>query len=422
VELRSEEVQEILGTPPSWLVRWGTFLLFLSVACLVGVTWYVQYPDVLEARVQISSAMPPVEVVARADGNIQSFFVSDGQQVNVGQVLGVLQSTAQYAHIQSLDSVVNMLQNLDATAKKTVSIPKGLELGELQGDYANLQQHMEVYQFSSNDKSANDAGRVTGLRQQKLNLQKRLRLNESQRAKAQNELELEQKQFERQRTLYSEGFISLSELQTYQRKLKETERNLEAMRNTDIEVQGEINSIEASISGVQFGTKEEATSTIIKVNESVTNLYAALEKWKQTYLITAPMEGKISLNAKIFSAQQYVRSGDLVLTIAPLQNADVSGKLDLPIQGSGKVKPGQKVIIYLDNYPYEEFGTLQGTVMSKSALLKDNMYTIQLSFENGLKTNRNIDIPFEQSLQGKAEIVTDTRRLFTRLFDKMSRK
>ena len=34
VELRSEEVQEILGTPPGWLVRWGTMVVLLGFGLL----------------------------------------------------------------------------------------------------------------------------------------------------------------------------------------------------------------------------------------------------------------------------------------------------------------------------------------------------------------------------------------------------
>jgi multidrug resistance efflux pump len=422
IELRSEEVQEILGTPPSWLVRWGTLVWFLTVGALIGVAWFVQYPDVLDARVQITSAVPPVEVIARADGNIQSFFVEDGQVVKAGQVLGVLQSTANYADIQKLDSIVRKLQSIETTERERAIVPIGLELGELQGDYANLQQTLDVYKFSSVDKSSNDAGRVAGLRTQKTNLQRQLKLNASVRLKAEKELDLEQEAYERQKTLYAEGFISLAELQGHQRKLKETERNLEASRSADLELQGQINQLDAQISGVRFDTKESSTNTAIRLNESVTNLFGSLEKWKQTFLVTAPMEGKVSLNSKIFSAQQYVRAGDQVLTIAPLAGSEIGGRLDLPVIGSGKVKQGQKVIIYLDNYPSEEFGTLQGTVVSKSAIPKENFYTIQIALDQGLKTSHHTEIPFEQALQGRAEIVTDKRRLLTRFLDKVFSK
>jgi multidrug resistance efflux pump len=419
IELRSEEVQEILGTPPAWLVRWGTLVWFLAVAALIGVSWFVEYPDSLEARIQINTATPPVEVIARTDGNIQSLFVTENQEVKSGDVLGVLQSTAAFADIQVLDSVVQRIKKMNPAELESLDVPKNLSLGELQGEYSTFLQNLDVHKFSRTDRTVNDAGRITSLRNQKLNLQKQLKLNESIRAKAKQELDLEQKSYERQKTLYAEGFISLSELQNHNKRLVEAQRNYEGTRNSDLTVQGEINNIEASISGVQFNTKETSTNTAINLTESISALWAGIEKWKQTFLVIAPIKGKVSLNARVFSEQQFVRSGEPVMTISPDGGTEIMGRLDLPIVGSGKVKPDQKVIIYLDNYPYEEFGTLQGRVVSKSAIPKENMYTIQIAFDKGLKTSQNTEIQFEQSLQGRAEIITDSRRLLARLMDKI---
>ena len=35
IELRSEEVQEVMGQVPAWIVRWGITLLFLVVVTLL---------------------------------------------------------------------------------------------------------------------------------------------------------------------------------------------------------------------------------------------------------------------------------------------------------------------------------------------------------------------------------------------------
>ena len=36
VELRSEEVQELMGQVPAWIVRWGATLLFLIILLLLA--------------------------------------------------------------------------------------------------------------------------------------------------------------------------------------------------------------------------------------------------------------------------------------------------------------------------------------------------------------------------------------------------
>ena len=45
IELRSEEVQEVMGQVPAWIVRWGITLLFLVVVALLVGSCFFKYPD-----------------------------------------------------------------------------------------------------------------------------------------------------------------------------------------------------------------------------------------------------------------------------------------------------------------------------------------------------------------------------------------
>ena len=51
IELRSEEVQEILGTPPRWIVRWGITIILLVVIILFAGSYLFKYPDIIFANV-----------------------------------------------------------------------------------------------------------------------------------------------------------------------------------------------------------------------------------------------------------------------------------------------------------------------------------------------------------------------------------
>ena len=43
IELRSEEVQEVMGQIPAWIVRWGITILFIVVlVLLVGGGWMLE--------------------------------------------------------------------------------------------------------------------------------------------------------------------------------------------------------------------------------------------------------------------------------------------------------------------------------------------------------------------------------------------
>ena len=72
--------------------------------------------------------------------------------------------------------------------------------------------------------------------------------------------------------------------------------------------------------------------------------------------------------------------------------------------------------MYLDNYPYAEYGALTGTVESISSLPKQGQYHLTITFPEGLVTQYGQTIPFQQQLQGTAEIITEDLRLLERLF------
>jgi hypothetical protein len=90
IEIRSEEVQEIMGTPPKWIVRWGIVIILLVVVILLLGSFYYKYPDIIEARVTVVSQNPPAQIVARSDGKLDQIFVADNQKVEKGELLGIV--------------------------------------------------------------------------------------------------------------------------------------------------------------------------------------------------------------------------------------------------------------------------------------------------------------------------------------------
>jgi multidrug resistance efflux pump len=94
VELRSEEVQELLSAHPSGLVRWGTSAAAFAALMLLLATCIIRYPDILTGRAALTLGRPPVPVVARSSGRIARLYVHDRQEVPEGAVLGVLENPA----------------------------------------------------------------------------------------------------------------------------------------------------------------------------------------------------------------------------------------------------------------------------------------------------------------------------------------
>lgn len=118
---------------------------------------------------------------------------------------------------------------------------------------------------------------------------------------------------------------------------------------------------------------------------------------------------------KFRSKNQNITVGEKVVTIIPSGDKNIFGRLLLPVQGAGKVKVGQHVNIKLANYPYMEFGQLEGVITNISSVPSGGFYYVKVNFPNGMTTSYGMKIPFSQNLQGSAEIITKDIRLFYRM-------
>ena len=111
IELRSEEVQEIMGTPPGWIIRRGITIILMVLLVLLAGSWFYKYPDIIVARVTVLSENPPVSVVARSNGKLVNIFVTDKQKVEAGQLLGVIENPANYEDVYHLFLLLDSVQH-----------------------------------------------------------------------------------------------------------------------------------------------------------------------------------------------------------------------------------------------------------------------------------------------------------------------
>ena len=64
INLRSEEVQEILGRPPRWIVRVGISIIFVVVTGLFVGSYFFKYPDILSATITVTTENLPAGVMS----------------------------------------------------------------------------------------------------------------------------------------------------------------------------------------------------------------------------------------------------------------------------------------------------------------------------------------------------------------------
>ena len=87
LELRSEEVHEILSKRPAGIIRYGLSILGLVLLLGVFASWYIKYPEIVKSLVMITTEIPPLKVSPRASGRLQKLLVKPNQTVKQGDFL-----------------------------------------------------------------------------------------------------------------------------------------------------------------------------------------------------------------------------------------------------------------------------------------------------------------------------------------------
>lgn len=418
IELRSDDVQEILGTPPGWLVRWGTTVVALSVLAMLYVSYIVKYPDIIAGQIAMTTENPPVPVVSRAVGYISNLAVKDGDNVEAGQQVVLLQNTANFEDIKTLDTFVNQLNTLDETGIKQLQPEVNLRLGDLQLTYSTFIQTLKDYQFK---KSQNIVSLNTEQINRQINNYERIKRTEQEKnVGALKNVEIARDHFKQQQKLYTDNIVSLNELQNIRKEVVSYEQEQKNIQTRIGELDGQILQLRRGIIDVQQTSSETNNNKYVGLVETINQLKSALEKWKQQYLIIAPISGKVTFNTGNLSEKLNVREGEELMYIIPKNGNGVLGLLTVPAALSGKVRENQRVIIKFDSYGYQQYGFVEGFVKSKSLMPKDqNKLAVRINLPKGLVTNFGKTLKFDQQMQGSGEIITDDRRLIERIFEKL---
>ena len=82
IELRSEEVQEVMNHISPWVVRCGITVLALILLMILVGCWIFRYPDTLAAEVTLATEEPPAFVLSHATGKLDTLYVKNGSLVS----------------------------------------------------------------------------------------------------------------------------------------------------------------------------------------------------------------------------------------------------------------------------------------------------------------------------------------------------
>ena len=412
IELRSEEVQEILTRIPNWIIRFGSLVILMLLLVVFFVSWLVKYPDVITSPIIITTNIPPEKLIAKTSGKIETILIQDKQYVKQNTPLAVIENAANYKDVFLLQRI---LDTIDIEKQLfPFKLFNNVRFGEIEQSFAVFQK--EYIANSLNEKLQPYKVETTAQSFEQKQLQERLQLLLSQKSINESELQIQKSDLNRYEGLYKKGVIATQEMEKQRLIYLQSQKNYQNLLSSISQLKSSINELNRSSKTTKINESREFVFLERNVIQSFYQLKKAIKDWDLQYVFRSSINGRVSF-MQIWSVNQVINSGDNMFAIIPSNENGYIGKVKAVAQNSGKIKIGQDVNIRLANYPDRQFGLLKGKVKSISLTPdKEGNLLIDISLPKGLTTSYKKEIQFQQEMSGTADIISEDLRLLERLF------
>lgn len=419
MEYLSGEVQEILAKPPSWVATWGTCILIGVVVLLGLVSVFFEYPEIVSGEMVLTTLDPPVPVHAQKTAYLAEMMAEENAYVEKDQVLAVFANNANYRDVLKLEQDLEFLNEFDLNSLRLFRPDLSLQIGELAPAYSsfvNTFEYLPLFETGEIDRSA-----IYALERHNQQMSKSITTLRDMKTSANDELYALEREREFARKQYAETIDTSKAHNVFETFRKVSEKTAE-IKNIDVNIeryQEEIANNNARMLEMQMQQKEGAKEKIYQLKQNLSMLKTEIKRWKENYLITAPVTGRVLFYSEI-NPGQILTTGEEIFAIVPgSSDNQYIGKVKINVDRVSKVKNKQEVVIKFDRYPFREYGTVKGRVSKIYPVPKGDFISVEVTLENDLNTSLGKELEFQHQMGGEAEIVTDNELFIFRVFDKL---
>lgn len=418
LNLKSEEVQEILGTPPGWLLRYGTLLFFLIIVLLFWLSYWIKYPDVVEHEIIISFNDPPIKMISPNSGYIDLIYASQNQKVKKGQLLVTFKTDADYQDVLTIYENLLKVKSLDINKLISINLDENIRVGEIQN---SLLEFIEMQkQYSNQLKGDNVSFTKKDVQKQIVALESGVLYLINLKESISVQIDNIQIQLKNEEVMVKMDKLSQTELNKTRDKYIGLNSNLNATEAEIKDKQIKINTLKNELISINLGGEKGREIAELKLKDSFIQLKTKISQWIYTNLIISPSDGVLQIISGNLKADQYISKDEPLFIIIPSQSKEMRGIMNIPFTESGNIEKNQKVLVRLKSYPSAQYGILEGRVLniSKVAIELNNemVSPINVNFQNGLITTKGYKISNEQELSGTGRIITKEKRFIQRIF------
>jgi len=404
-ELINDNVDKILNRPPSWLILWGTSVLLIFFILIFLISWIVRYPDIISGPLKLIPSRPPVNIVSETPAKVGELLVRQGQLVKQGDPLIYLDNTTSYKEVEELEKTITKLHHLnfhDPLQVSEIVLPSFHALGDLQKKYDILKETCSSLLLLINSQAARRSALINNIG----DIDSEINSSRQFLNVLIKDVELYQKQLDKDESKTFPKETLGSEYETYQNKknaIAQAGKSLERHQASKQQYQVETELLDQEI--------EKQSKTII---EAAHLIKSDIEGWKLKFILSASRTGKVYFYGDL-KENKIIQPGENLMFITS-QEGPYYAEMKISQHKSSKVKEGQNVLVKLDSYPYNKYGTIQGRVNSVYHHPSDSLVKIHIVFPKGFTTSLNQEIQVGGGMAGNGEIQTENLRLIQRIF------
>jgi multidrug resistance efflux pump len=418
IEVRNEEIQEILGTPPGWILRFGTLIFLIIIVLLFWLSYWIQYPDVVESEIIVSFNDPPTKLISPKSGFLNELHSKHNQRVRKGQLLISYNSEANYLDVLSLYEKLIQVKPTIPSSILSLSLTDNFSIGELQKYLFQFLDKQKQYNLRT--KGIVEVTNKTDKQKQIISLENGIQYSLNLKDNLVIQIDNTQIQIKNEEAMVKMDKLSQSELNKTKDKLTVLITNLNATEAEIKDKQFKISNLKSDLVNLKVGNEQGREVALLEMNAAFLQLKSNVSTWISLHLIISPSEGTVQVTNKFLKSGQYVNKDEPLLMVIPPQSTKMKGIMNIPFTESGNIKKNQTVLVRLNSYPSSKYGIIKGKVATSSSIaLEDNeklVSPVTVYFSKGLVTTTGYKVSTKKELSGTARIITQNKRFIQRLF------
>jgi len=352
-------ILEVTETPPSptgRLIMWTILVLLV-----VGIAWAFlgKINEVAVAPGKVIPSGQAKTVQVKNKGIIKEIRVVEGQEVQEGEVLVLLDPTTTTADYDSLKKRAAYyrldIQRLTAELSGQPFVPE--EDPDL--DSHDLTAEMALYQSRVSDYQTQRQSRQDIIDQKVA----RLQATQATYERYNEGLKIAQEKEARLKTLIAESAISEFQLLEQQNQTIEYAKNAQAQLDSVNSIKAEIAEAEQNLANVDASYRKDIMNALVEAKKeyySITESIKKADEDARMATIVAPASGRV-YNLNIHTVGGIVTDAQPLMQIVP---DDVQLVFEVYVENKdiGFVKLGMPVEVKVDSFNFQKYGMIEGTV------------------------------------------------------------